>query len=458
MKKNDLIPLTITGITSEGSGVGRHDGMVIFVANSAVGDELTVRIIKTSKTYCIGKIETIDTPSPQRIDSDCPVFTQCGGCVFRHISYESELALKQQRVADAFQRVGGFSTLPLQPIVGAKKTDRYRNKAQLPIGRNRDGQPILGFYANRTHRIVSCNDCALQPVEFQGAIQAFQQWLLSSGETIYDETTHQGKLRHLYLREGSKTGERMVCIVANGTSLRKESQLIQLLREQVPGLQSVVLNTNRDKTNVILGKEYRTLWGSDTITDELCGLRFQIAPASFYQVNRDQAERLYEIAADDSALTGEEILLDLYCGTGTIGLTMAHKAKQLIGVEIIPEAIENAKENARQNHIQNSEFFCGDAGKAARTLQKRGLRPHVVILDPPRKGCSPDVLETVCQMAPDRIVYVSCDPATLARDVKLLCEKGYALQKVTPVDLFPRTSHVETVCLLSRAKMNTTVR
>ena len=454
MKKNDLIPLTITGVTSEGSGVGRHDGMVVFVPNAAVGDQLTVRIIKPSKKYCIGKIEEILTPSPDRIHSDCPVFAQCGGCVFRHISYEAELAIKTQRVADALAHIGGLPDLPLRPIVGAKQTDRYRNKAQLPIGKNRDCQVILGFYANRTHRIVACDDCALQPKAFQPAIRAVQQWIGETGESIYDEATGRGKLRHLYIREGSATGERMVCLVVNGSSVQREDRLVELLRQQVMGLCSVVLNENRENTNVILGKQFRTLWGSDTITDVLCGLRFQIAPASFYQVNRDQAERLYQIAGTYAALTGEETLLDLYCGAGTIGLTMAGRAKQLIGVEIVPQAIENAKANARANGIENAEFLCGDAAEAAVTLQKRGLAPDVIVLDPPRKGCDSQLIATVVEMGPERIVYVSCDPATLARDLKLFREQGYQPIEATPVDLFPRTAHVESVCLLTRENPN----
>lgn len=452
MKKNDLISLEITGMTSEGSGVGRHDGMVVFVANSAVGDQLTVRIIKAAKTYCIGKIEAIETPSPARIEADCPVFAQCGGCVYRHISYESELDIKTQRVRDALDHIGGLESLPLRPIVGSEKTDRYRNKAQFPIGLDRDGKPILGFYAGRSHRIIACDDCALQPEAFRGAMEALQQWMAESGDTVYNELTGKGRLRHLYLREGSASGERMVCLVVNGNGVHKEDRLIALLREKVPGLTSIVINSNREKTNVILGKKFRTVWGSDTITDVLCGLQFRIAPAAFYQVNRDQAERLYQLAAEYADLSGEETLLDLYCGAGTIGLTMAAKAKRLIGVEIVPEAIENAKENARINGVENAEFLCGDAADAARTLQQRGIRPDVIVVDPPRKGCDESLIQTISEMAPKRVVYVSCDPATLARDLKRFTELGYVPQEATPVDLFPRTSHVETVCLLLRNK------
>ena len=450
MKKNDCISLEITGMTSEGSGVGRHDGMVVFVPGSAVGDRLTVRIIKCSKTYCVGKIESIDVPSPDRIPVDCPVFAQCGGCVYRHISYESELRIKQQRVADAIGHIGGFPDLPVRPILGAAEPDHYRNKAQLPIGTDRDGSPILGFYANRTHRIVDCDDCALQPTAFRSAIRAFRQWLAETGDTIYDETTGKGRLRHLYLREGSATGERMVCLVVNGNGVHKEDRLVQMLREQVEGLTSVVINSNREQTNVILGSKFRTVWGSDTITDVLCGLRFAIAPAAFYQVNRTQAERLYRLAGDYAALTGTETVLDLYCGAGTIGLTMADRAKQLFGVEIVPQAIENARANAAANNITNATFLCGDAADAAATLQQQGIAPDVVILDPPRKGCDASLIETVAKMAPKRVVYVSCDPATLARDLKRFAEAGYQPQEATPVDLFPRTAHVETVVWLSQ--------
>ena len=450
MKKNQEISLTITGMTAEGSGVGRYEGVVVFVANSAVGDALTVRIIKTSKSYCIGKIVSVDTPSPDRIEPDCPVFSQCGGCVYRHLTYESECRIKEQRVADAIRKIGGFEDLPVRPILGAEKTDHYRNKAQYPIGLSKDGAPVFGFYAGRSHRIVACDDCALQPAIFQSAIQATRRWIEESGESIYDETAGQGTLRHLYLREGGGTSEMMVCLVVNGDCVQKEDRLIALLREALPGLKSVVLNENREKTNVILGKHFRTLWGSDDITDILRGVKVHIAPASFYQVNRAQTERLYALAERYADLTGEETLLDLYCGAGTIGLTMAGKVKRLIGVEIVPQAVENAKQNAEENRITNAEFLCGDAAKAAHILKERGERPDVILLDPPRKGCDAALIETVVQMAPSRIVYVSCDPATLARDLRRFDDLGYTPREVTPVDLFPRTAHVESVVKLTR--------
>ena len=450
MKKNQEIPLTVTGMTAEGSGVGRKDGMVVFVPNSAVGDELTVRIIKTSKSYCVGKIVSVDAPSPDRIEPDCPVFSQCGGCVYRHLTYESECRIKQQRVTDAVRKIGGFDDLPVLPILGAEKTDRYRNKAQYPVGRSKDGTPVFGFYAGRTHRIVPCDDCALQPERFSAAIGAVRKWLEESGESIYDETTGQGRLRHLYLREGGGTGDLMVCLVVNGKRVKQEERLIALLREALPNLTSVVLNENREKTNVILGKNFHTLWGSDDITDLLRGVKFHIAPAAFYQVNRAQTERLYALAERYAALTGEETLLDLYCGAGTIGLTMAKNVKRLIGVEIVPQAVENARRNALENHIANAEFLCADAAEAAELLKKRGERPDVILLDPPRKGCDSALIETVVQMAPRRIVYVSCDPATLARDLRRFDDLGYTPREVTPVDLFPRTAHVETVVLMSR--------
>ncbi len=452
LKKNDLIPLEIDGMTSEGSGVGRYQDIVVFVANSAVGDRLTVRIIKTAKKYCIGKIETIDTPSPNRIEPDCPVFRQCGGCVYRHISYEHELEIKEQKVRDALTRIAGFPDLMIRPIVGAENPDHYRNKAQLPIGRDREGKPVMGFYASRSHRIIPCDSCALQPEVFRDAIRAVSEWMEHSGDDVYDEKTGKGRLRHLYIREGSMTGERMVCLVVNGNGVHQEDLLVRLLRENVPGLKSIIINSNRENTNVILGARYRTVWGSETITDRLCGLVFQISPASFYQVNRNQAEKLYRIAGEFAQLTGKEVLLDLYCGTGTIGLTMAEKAKQLIGVEVIPQAVENAEANAERNQIRNAEFLCGDASLAADSLYERGIRPDVVVLDPPRKGCSDELVETVSRMGPERVVYVSCDPATLARDLQRFKKFRYMPKEAVPVDLFPRTAHVETVVLMSRVK------
>lgn len=449
LKKNDLIELEITGYTAEGSGVGRCNGVAVFVPMAAQGDTLRVRILKTAKTYAFGKAEEILTPSPDRIAPDCGQFARCGGCVFRHIRYGAELRAKEQRVCDALERVGGFCKIAVEPILGAADPDHYRNKAQLPVGTAPDGGVSLGFFSAHSHRMVPCESCCLQPPVFTAAMDAFRRWAGQSGETVYDERTGKGKLRHLYLRQARATGEVMVCAVVNGNGLHGEDELVRLLRQGVPGLKSVVVNSNREKTNVVLGKKCRTVWGTDFITDRLCGLEFHISPLSFYQVNHDQAERLYALAGEYAALTGTETLLDLYCGTGTIGLSMAKNAGRVIGVEAVAPAVENAKKNAEENKIRNAEFFCADAAQAAEALRSRGIRPDVVVLDPPRKGCDPALIATVAAMAPRRVVYVSCDPATLARDLRLFAEKGYPPQKVAPVDMFPRTQHVEVIIMMT---------
>ncbi len=450
LKKNDLIELSVTGMTAEGMGVGRHEGMAVFVPLTAPGDLAQVKIVKKAKNYAYGRLEKLLSPSSDRVEPDCPVFSQCGGCCYRHISYAAEQLIKWERVRDALDRIGGLKELPLRPILGAESRDHYRNKALLPLGTDKEGKLTMGFYAVNSHRIVNCESCRLQPEEMNAAMAAFRTWEREYGDPIYQEESHTGRMRRLYLRKGEKTGEIMACVVVNGNGLHHEQELVSRLREAVPGLVSVIVNSNREKTNVALGKKCRTVWGADTIQDELCGLRFRLSPLSFYQVNRTQAERLYEKAAEYAGLTGKETVLDLYCGAGTIGLSMAGNAKKIIGVEIVPEAIENARQNARDNIIENAEFLCGDAAQAAVELARRGEHPDVVILDPPRKGCSPELIEAVVGFAPRRIVYVSCDPATLARDLKRFAELGYPPLEATPVDMFPATSHVETVCLLSR--------
>ncbi|WP_283610514.1 23S rRNA (uracil(1939)-C(5))-methyltransferase RlmD [Faecalispora anaeroviscerum] len=449
LKKNEIVEMKITGMTAEGSGVGRAEGIAVFVPGAAAGDRLRVRILKTAKTYAFGKIEEILEPSSERIPPDCPSFLQCGGCAFRHITYAEELRAKESRVRDAMERIGGLQNPDIQPIVGAEYTDGYRNKAQIPIGQDKQGNLIAGFYANHSHRIVGCDCCALQPKPFGQALDAFLEWARQSEESVYDETTHHGKLRHLYLRMAQGTGEVMVCIVVNGNGLKGEDSLAELLRQRVDGLKSVLINNNREDTNVVLGRRFRTVWGQDFLTDEMCGLRFRISPISFYQVNHAQAERLYALAGEYAGLTGKETVLDLYCGTGTIGLSMASRAGRVIGVESVEQAVANARENAQLNGIENAEFLCGDAVEAAQLLVQRGERPDVVVLDPPRKGCSPELVRTVADMTPSRIVYVSCDPATLARDLKLFHELGYAAGPATPVDMFPRTKHVEAIILMT---------
>lgn len=450
LKKNEIVEIEITGMTAEGSGVGRVEGIAVFVPGAAAGDRLKVRILKTAKTYAFGKIEEILEPSPERIESDCPCSAQCGGCAFRHITYTGELRAKESRVRDAIERIGGLQNPDIRPIVGAEHADGYRNKAQIPVGQDKQGNLIAGFYANHSHRIVQCNRCALQPKPFEQALDTFLEWARQNGESAYDETTHKGKLRHLYLRMAEGTGEVMVCVVVNGNGLKGEDSLAALLRERVDGLKSVLINSNREDTNVVLGRRFRTVWGQDFLTDRMCGLQFRISPLSFYQVNHAQAQRLYALAGEYAGLTGKETVLDLYCGTGTIGLSMAGRAGRVIGVESVAQAVENARENAALNSIENAEFLCMDAAEAAQLLVQRGEHPDVVVLDPPRKGCAPELIRTMADVAPSHIVYVSCDPATLARDLKLFRELGYAAGPITPVDLFPKTKHVECVVLLQR--------
>ena len=450
VKKNDEILLDIDALTSQGSGVGHFDGFAVFVEGAAAGDRLLVRIIKVKSAYAVGIIRQIQRPSPDRIPAACPVAAQCGGCAFQHISYEAECAHKRLRVEDALRRIGGFD-ISVSEILTAPHTSHYRNKAQYPVALGPDGRTRVGFYAKRTHRVVDCRDCALQPPEFAGLVNTIVRWAAENGVSIYDEANGTGLLRHIYLRKGFSTQEIMVCLVVTDLRVPRAEALVEALLAANPNVTSVVLNLNPVRTNVVLGETCRTLFGSETITDCLCGLRFRISPLSFFQVNPAGAELLYRKAADFAALTGKETVLDLYCGTGTIGLSMARGAKTLIGVEIIPQAIENAKANAERNGIPNAEFFCGDAADAAAKLHARGTQPDVVILDPPRKGCSAETLQTVAAMAPQRIVYVSCDPATLARDCKQLRELGFELQKAVAVDMFPRTVHVETVTLITRA-------
>ena len=450
LKKNDIVKLNIFSLSSEGSGVARTDeGIAVFVPDSAVGDELNVKILKVQKNYAFGKVEEIITPSPDRIPTTCKVGAQCGGCVYSHISYEAELKAKEQRVKDAIERIAKLS-IPVNPIVSANEVSRYRNKAMIPVGLNKDGKITMGFYSKHSHRIVENDDCSLQPQCFLKATEILKSFLESHNITIYNEATGKGLFRHLYLRLAEKTDELMVTLVINGNELPFADTLVSAFKENLPNLKSVILNTNREDTNVVLGKHSRTIYGDDFITDILCGLKFKISPQSFYQVNRKGAELLYSKAAEYADLRGDEVLLDLYCGTGTIGLSMAHKAKSLIGVEIVPKAIEDAKKNAKLNSIKNSRFICGDAAKAAETLHAEGLTPDVIIIDPPRKGCDKSLINTIAEFDPKRVVYVSCDPATLARDLAVFNELVFKAQEITPVDMFPRTAHVECVTWLSR--------
>lgn len=452
LKKNDIIKLKITSTTAEGSGVGKtQEGIAVFVPNSAVGDELNVKILKVKKTYAFGKIVDIIVPSDSRISPDCSCFEKCGGCVWRHINYDEECRIKEQKVIDAVQRIGGVDNVVFKPIIQNDNIFRYRNKAQLPIGFDGD-KVVVGFYAFHSHRIIDCSDCLLQPEIFNEIINITRRFIEISDNDIYNENTGKGRLRHLYIRMGEITNEIMVCFVVNGNGLKQEDVLVKMLCEAVPEIKSIIINSNRKNTNVILGAKNRTAYGRDYITDELCGLNFKISPFSFWQVNRRQAEKLYTKAKEYANLSSDEILLDLYCGTGTIGLTMAHECKTLIGVEIVEDAVKDANKNAAVNNICNARFICADAPAAAEQLLKEGIRPNCIILDPPRKGCASELIKTIYDMSPDRIVYVSCDPATLARDLKIFSEYGYSAKEITPCDLFSRTAHVECVALISKVQ------
>lgn len=446
-KKNDIIPLTIESITSEGSGIGHANGIAVFVPMTAAGDELMVRIVKAQKSYCYGIIEKMINPSPDRIPADCPCYKRCGGCSLRHISYEAELREKQCWVQDAMRRIGGFTAEPL-PILPSPHPQRYRNKAQFPFGQNEDGC-FTGFFAQRTHTVIPCRDCPLQPVAFSEISEWVCRYANEHKISIYDETSGTGLLRHLYLRQAAD-GHIMLCLIINAGKMPGSDEFAREAQKQFPCISTIVLNHNTRRDNVILGKEQTVLAGTRTLQDVLCGVTVALSPHSFYQVNHDAAEVLYREAARLAELKPDETLLDLYCGAGTIGLSMVQPGQKLIGVEVVPSAVENARENARRAGVTDAEFLCADAGKAAALLAKRGLHPDVVVLDPPRKGCDHATLQAVVQMAPSRIIMVSCNPATMARDAASLRDMGYSLCCYRPVDLFPRTAHCETVGLFTK--------
>ncbi len=450
IKKNDDFDLTITGYTSEGSGVGKIDGIAVFVENTAKNDVIKCHIIKAKKTYAIGKAMKIINPSKDRQEPLCEHFKYCGGCSFSHLKYKAEAELKAEKVKDAFLRIAHLEP-EFEDIIVSQNTERYRNKAQYPV-RRENGILKIGFYAKKSHRVIDGDDCLLEPEEFGQIIEIFRSFIHDYNIPVYSEDLHVGLIRHIYLRKAFNTNEIMVCVVINGDTLKFSDELIEELKK-INGFKTLIINKNQEKTNVVLGAECETLYGDGFITDILCGVKVKLSPLSFYQVNHDTAELLYNKAKEYAALTKEDDFLDLYCGTGTIGLSMAKEAKSLIGVEIIPDAIKDAKLNAKLNNIDNAEFICGDAKDAIKELQQRNITPKVVILDPPRKGCNEELLKTVSEMNPERIVYVSCDPATLARDAERLLKLGYETKKVTPVDMFPRTAHVETVALFQQLSL-----
>ena len=453
LQKNQLLTLRIERLSSDGSGVAHSsEGEAVFVPGTAPGDEAQVRIVKDCGRYAFGILDKLLTPSPDRIPVDCAVAGPCGGCSLRHMDYAAELRAKQESVADAFRRIGGLD-VPVLDALPSPEVDRYRNKVQFPVGRDKNGAPCIGFYAGRTHRIVPCPDCKLQPGVLNDIGNALCAFFAAHGIQPYDEESGKGLVRHIFLRRGAHSGQIMVCFVCTRPKLPHSEELVAALREKFSDIATILVNVNAKKTNVILGEESVTLYGPGYIEDTLCGVPVRLGPLSFYQVNTLAAERLYGIAADYAQLEPDDVLLDLYCGMGTIGLSMADRCRELIGVEIVPEAIDSAKANATRMGeavAAKSRFFCADAGEAAARLAAEGLRPDVIMLDPPRKGCDETTLSAVVQMSPRRVVYVSCNPATAARDAAWLKEHGYRAEKVQPVDLFPRTRHVEAVLLLTK--------
>ena len=440
----------ITGYTSDGRGVAHIEGCAVFIPNAIAGERCTVRVTHIGKHSAVGKIEQILEKSPHRVNRDCPCAKQCGGCTFWHMDYEEEQRLKAQRVKDALTRIGGYDPGEL-PITGAPDVRHYRNKAQYPVAKIK-GKAEAGFFRASTHTVIPVEQCLIQHPAADLAKNAVIQYMRRCRVPAYDETSHTGLIRHIYVRCGWVSKQVLVGIIANGTKLPQVQILIETLRKQVPGLCGIVLCINQEKGNAILGQEFRTLWGEDYLEDTLCGLQFRISPRSFYQVNHDQAEILYQKAVQLADLHGTETVLDLYCGTGTITCVMAQHAGRAIGVEVIADAVRDAQENAARNNITNVSFECADAGQAAQRLADQGIRPDVIVVDPPRKGLDEAAVAACAQMQPQRIVYVSCDPATLARDIKRFAELGYEAKHAEAVDLFPRTAHVESVCLLSKMK------
>ena len=448
LEKGSIYTAVIDGYSSEGLGIARVNGAVVFVPHAVRGEEIDLRITKVMKTSCAGEIVKIHNPSPERMEPECPYAGKCGGCAYRHLTYPEELWAKRQRVQDALTRIGGLD-LTVEEILGAKNPEHYRNKSQYPVGA--DGS--IGFFQARTHKVVPIRRCLIQTEAADRTAQAVGEWMRRYKISAYDETTGKGLVRHVCVRVNRK-GESLCCVVVNGNKVPREPELAAYVTAAVPHTVGVLLNSNTRRGNVVLGDKYRTLFGRNYLMDTLCGLEFKLSMPSFYQVNRDQAEVLYGKALEFAGLTGNETVLDLYCGIGTITLCLAKAAKRVIGAEIVPPAIRDAKENALRNHIENAEFFCGDAADIAAKLESDGLRPDVVTVDPPRKGLAPEVIASVAAMGPEKVVYVSCDPATLGRDVKIFREFGYEAKRAAAVDMFPGTAHVETVVLLSKGEVD----
>ena len=447
LEKNKIYEAEIVDYTSEGQGIAKVEGCAVFVPNAIVGEICRIRIEKAAKTWAAGKIVEIMERSEHRINRACPVAKLCGGCAFHHMDYEEESRMKAERVRTCLNRIGG-ENLEAVPIMAAPTCEGYRNKAQYPVSAKK-GKAIAGFFRAGSHDVVENQRCLILPEESDAVKDIVIDYVNQYRVMPYDEKTHKGLLRHIYVRRGAVSGQILVCLVLNGRRLPKPEVLIERLKK-VPGFTTLVVSVNTKVGNSVLGDEFITLYGPGYIEDTLCGLNFRLSPRSFYQVNHHQAQRLYQAAIDRAEITKNDTVLDLYCGVGTITLAMAKAAGKVIGVEVIPQAVEDAKDNAARNGIENAEFFCGDAGQAALEMEKQGIRADVVVVDPPRKGLNADTIEALSRFAPRRIVYVSCDPATLARDVALLKERGYRLKDAIAADLFPRCAHVESICCLVR--------
>ncbi len=480
MNKNDLFELTITDMGTDGEGIGHYDGMTFFVKDALIGDVITARAIKLKKNYGYARVEEIKYPSTFRVEPKCLLHRRCGGCQIQALSYDKQLEFKNEKVRNNIIRIGGFDAdfvdQIMLPVVGMDEPYRYRNKAQFPVGKDKEGNVVTGFYAARTHSIIPVEDCLLGVKENEEILGIVKAWMTENSVEPYNEEKHEGLVRHILIRYGFTSKEIMVCLIINGKTLSHSKSLCERLAK-VEGMTSISYNVNTEKTNVILGKETECVWGQPYISDTIhlrtypdfneteIGIQYQISPQSFYQVNPEQTEKLYSTALEFAGLTGNESVWDLYCGIGTISLFLSQKAKQVYGVEIVPQAIEDAKNNAKLNGITNAEFFVGKAEEVLPEFYAKAgenesdmLRPDVIVVDPPRKGCDEKCLDTMLKMLPERIVYVSCDSATLARDLKILCEGGYELKKVQVFDQFAHSVHVETVCLLSNRKANSHIK
>lgn len=458
LKKNDLVTLSITDLGSSGEGIGKVDGFTLFVKDALIGDTVQAKIIKMKKSYGYGRLMEILKPSPYRTEARCPQARACGGCQIQPLAYENQLIYKENKVRELLERVGKIGEYRMEPIIGMEEPWYYRNKAQFPVGQNKEGDIVAGFYAGRTHSIVPVDECFIQHPMNRQLMNIVKKWMKDYKVPPYNEVNHTGLVRHIFTRIGKYTGEIMVCLVINGKRIPAADEFVNALKN-VPGMTSICLNINQEKSNVILGNTVKCLWGKPYITDKIGDVAYQISPLSFFQVNPVQTQKLYRTALEYAGLTGEETVWDLYCGIGTISLFLAQCAKKVYGVEIVPQAIEDARKNALLNHIKNAEFFVGKAEEVLpEQYEKYGVYADVIVVDPPRKGCDEKLLRCMVQMAPKRIVYVSCDPATLARDLHFLEENGYKVEKVRCVDMFSHSVHVETVCLLSNRKPDTKVR